>query len=86
MEGSLTWQGSSAVDTHMTLAGGQIPKNVLKYEFEYVWIFVLTPLRFKAQRAKYFSSDWSAPHTAIKCGFRPVLPDEPMENLYASKF
>ena len=64
---------------------GKYLRTVLKYEFEYVWIFVLTPLRFKAQRAKYFSSDWSLPHTAIKCGFRPVLPDEPMENLYTSK-
>lgn len=64
-----------------------IPKNSTK---TWIWtredfFFFLTPLRFKAQGAKYFVSDWSSPHSAVECGFSPALPDEQMANLDISE-
>lgn len=71
--------------TDTTLAGRRVPKNSAK---TWIWIcedffFFQTPLRFKAQRANCFSSDWSPPHTAVECGFSPALPGEPTANFWA---
>lgn len=62
--------------------------TVLKCEFEYVRTFLKKriPLRFKVQKGKYFSSDWSSPHTAVDCGFGAALADEPMANLDTSVY